>query len=172
MTDVLVLNADYRPLSFLPLSVISWQQAIKLKTLDRVRVEHEYDDWEIHSPSITMKVPAVIVTREFLKYKKAVRFSRRAVYLRDLYTCGYCGDSFSDHDLTLDHVVPVSKGGKTTWENITTACMTCNLSKGNKTTILPNRMPYKPEYWHIVGNSMKNPRFKVRHPSWNQYITF
>ena len=168
--DTLVLNADYRPLSFLPLSVISWQQAVKLQTLDRVDVIEEYDDWEVHSPSITMRVPAVIVTREFMKYKKTVRFSRRGVYLRDLYTCQYCEDSFNDKDLTMDHVVPRSKGGKTNWENIVTACKPCNLRKGNKQIMQPIRLPFKPDVWHIVGNSMKNPRFHIKHPSWNQYI--
>jgi 5-methylcytosine-specific restriction endonuclease McrA len=167
--DTLILNADYRPLNFLPISVIPWQQAVKLTVLGRINVLEHYSDWEVHSPSITIKVPALAITREFMKYKQRVCFSRRGVYLRDLYTCGYCDEVFPDSELTLDHVVPISKGGKTNWENIVTACKKCNFKKGDK-IIQPNQLPYKPEYWYIVGNSIKNNRFQIRHESWRPFL--
>lgn len=169
MSDCLVLNADFRPLNFLPLSTISWQHAMKLSFMGRVQVIEEYKDWCVHSQHETFPVPAVVVTKEFQKYKKSVRFSRRAVYLRDLYTCQYCGDAFPDRDLTLDHVVPVCKGGKTTWENIVTACADCNTRKGHK-IMHPMRLPYRPEYWHIVGTILERGRFDIRHPSWERYL--
>ena len=169
--DCLILNQDFRPLSFLPLSAIPWQQAIRLSFLDKISVLEHYEDRDIHSPSQTFKMPALAVTREFMKYNQTVKFSRKAVYLRDLYTCGYCDEVFADKDLTLDHVVPQSRGGKTSWTNITTACVKCNHAKGNK-QMLPNRMPFKPEYWHIVGNSMKNPSFQIKHPSWKPYLNY
>lgn len=167
--DTLILNADYRPLSFLPLSVVPWQQSVKLAMLDRISILAVYDDWNVHSPSTTIAVPALAITREFLKYKNSVRFSRRAVYLRDLYQCQYCNEVFKDHELTLDHVVPLSRGGKTNWTNIVTACKSCNHRKGNR-IMQPTRMPFKPEYWHIVGNSLKNPRFQIRHDSWRPFL--
>ncbi len=167
--DCLVLNADYRPLSLLPLSAVPWQQAIKLSFMERITVIEYYDDWKVHSQHRAFPVPALAVTREYMKYKKSVRFSRRAVYLRDLYTCQYCNEVFPDRELTLDHVLPISKGGKTNWGNIVTACKTCNQKKGNR-VMQPNRLPFKPEYWHIVSEIIKNGYFNVKHPSWNKYI--
>jgi hypothetical protein len=76
---------------------------------------------------------------------------------------------FHDKDLTLDHVVPASKGGKTSWENIVTACQDCNHRKSDK-IMQPKRLPFKPEYWHIVGAILKNGHFNIRHPSWERYL--
>lgn len=151
------------------MSVIPWQQAVRLIFLDRVQVLASYEDRQIHSPTLEMNVPALVVTNEFMKYKKSVRFSRRAVYLRDLYTCAYCDEVFPDRELTLDHVVPQCMGGKTNWTNIVTACTKCNHAKGSK-IIQPNRLPFKPEYWHIVGNSLKHQNFHIRHDSWKPYL--
>jgi 5-methylcytosine-specific restriction endonuclease McrA len=169
MSDCLVLNADYRPLSYLPLSTIGWQQAVKLSFLGRIKILETYDDWEVHSPSTTIKVPALAITKDYMKYKRAVRFSRRNLYLRDLYQCQYCHDTFNNEDLTIDHVIPISKGGKTTWENCVTACYTCNFNKGDKHK-LPRRLPFKPEYWHLVGNTSEHLHWHIRHPSWRDYL--
>lgn len=169
MSDCLVLNADYRPLNFLPLSTITWQHAMKLDVLGRVRPIEWYEDWSINSAHDSWLVPAVVVTNDFQKYRKSVRFSRKAVFLRDLYTCQYCNEPFAVKDLTLDHVLPLSKGGKTEWENIVTACKKCNWSKGDK-LMSPNRLPWKPEYWHIVGLITDQHKFTIRHDSWRKYI--
>lgn len=169
MSDTLVLNADYRPLSYLPLSTIPWQQAVKLSFLDRIKILETYDDWEVHSPSTTIRVPALAITKEYMKYKRSVRFSRRNLYLRDLYQCQYCGETFDNHDLTIDHVIPVSKGGKTTWDNCVAACGECNRKKGNR-HLLPRRLPFKPEYWHLIGNNSPHLAFNVKHESWKPYL--
>jgi 5-methylcytosine-specific restriction endonuclease McrA len=169
MPDCLILNADYRPLSFLPLSTIPWQQAIKLSFLGRITVINYYEDWNVHSQHQAYPVPAIAVTKEYMKYKKGVRFSRKSLYLRDLYTCQYCGDVFPDRDLTIDHVIPVSRYGKTSWENCVAACKSCNGAKGNK-IMQPRRLPYKPEYWHIVGEIIRNGYVTIRHPSWERYL--
>ena len=76
MSETLLLNSDFNPISVLPLSVISWQHAIKLHFLDRIQILETYDDWEIHSEYLTMKVPAVAVTKDYFKFKKAAKFSR------------------------------------------------------------------------------------------------
>lgn len=169
MSDCLVLNADYRPLSYLPLSTIPWQQAIKLSFMGRITILEEYEDWTVHSPSTTINVPALAVTKEYMKYKKAVRFSRKNLYLRDLYQCQYCAETFESGDLTIDHVLPVSKGGKTEWTNVVAACSACNLKKGNK-IVQPRRMPFKPEIWHLLNNNIEHLNFKIKHESWRPYI--
>ena len=170
MSDCLILNADYRPLCYLPLSTIPWQQAVKLSFLDRIKILETYDDWVVHSPSTTMRVPALAITKEYMKYKRAVRFSRKNLYLRDLYQCQYCGETCDTHELTIDHVIPVSKGGKTTWDNCVTACYDCNFEKGNKHQ-LPRRLPFKPSYWHLVGANAEKLGWHIKHPSWRDYTT-
>jgi hypothetical protein len=65
MPDCLILNANYQPLSWLPLSVISWQQAVKLHYMEKIKVLEWYADWEVHSPSTTLKVPALAITRDY-----------------------------------------------------------------------------------------------------------
>ena len=137
--------------------------------LDRVHVVESYPDWVIRSERLTINVPSVCVTKEYFKFKKAVKFSRRNLYLRDMYQCQYCGDVFDFEDLTIDHVVPRADGGKTTWENCVTACKPCNHSKGDKRNIRPLNMPYKPDYYALV-KKWKNMPFTVRQDSWNKYL--
>ena len=163
-----MLNSDFNPISILPLSVVSWQHAIKLHFLDRIQILEEYDDWEIRSEYLTMKVPAVAVTKDYFKFKKAAKFSRSNLFLRDLYQCQYCGDTFDHKDLTLDHVKPRSKGGKTNWENSVTACKPCNFRKGTHDW-KPMRAPYKPDHFQLINKWRQRP-IQVRHPSWYTYL--
>ena len=100
----LVLNADYRPLSYFPLSLWSWQDAIKATFLERVDVISEYEEC-VHSPSTTIRLPSVIVLRDFVKPAKSTAFTRFNLFLRDEFTCQYCG---SKGDMTFDHVVKTS----------------------------------------------------------------
>ena len=114
----LVLNADYTPLSYYPLSLWPWQTAIKAIFLDRVDVIETYDR-EVHSPSLDMKIPSVIALKQYVKPSEFPAFTRFNVFLRDRFSCQFCG---AMNNLTFDHVVPRRLGGKTTWENIATAC--------------------------------------------------
>ena len=98
----LVLNADFRPLSYYPLSLWPWQEVVKSVFLERVDVVAEYDEF-VHSPSITMRLPSVIALREFVKQDRQPAFTRFNVFLRDKFECQYCGDH---DDLTFDHVTP------------------------------------------------------------------
>lgn len=127
----LLLNADYQPLSYYPLSTLSWQDAIKRVIEDKVDVLEEYDV-VVRSPSYEVLMPAVIALRNYQYIHTKPLFSRHNIFLRDGYTCQYCNKEFHTKDLTFDHILPVSKGGGTSWINITTACMNCNLKKGNK----------------------------------------
>ena len=110
----LVLNADFRPLSYFPLSLWSWQDAVKAVFLDRVSVLSEYET-EVRSPSVTMKLPSVIALKDYIPSLRRPAFTRFNVFLRDAFVCQYCSDRCPAHDLTFDHVVPRSRGGRTTW---------------------------------------------------------
>jgi 5-methylcytosine-specific restriction endonuclease McrA len=168
MSDTLILAPDYQPVNYLPLSTIDWQTAIKLFFLDKIQVLEWYDDWTVRSARLEMRVPAVAVTRKGFGKNGNMRFSRQNLYLRDLFTCQYCGDTFNGKQLTIDHVLPRAQGGTTTWENCVAACKECNSEKGNKVW-RPNKAPVKPNYWALV-NSVKSTYTGVRHPSWNAYL--
>lgn len=169
MSDTLVLNATYEPMSVIPLSVISWQRAMKLLFLDRVKVLSHYDDWVVHSQKLAMPVPALVITTEYFNFKKAIRYSKHNVYLRDLYQCQYCADTFDPSDLTIDHVVPRAMGGKTQWENVVAACKDCNEQKADKMEMRPLRDPFKPDA-HAMMYAMRDKPYTVKHPSWAEYL--
>jgi 5-methylcytosine-specific restriction endonuclease McrA len=169
MADTLVLNGDGLPVSVLPLSTITWQESIKYMVLDKADVLTWHDNWIVRSASWETPVPSVIMLHEYLKAKTTVRFSRANVHLRDSGKCQYCGISVTGRESTLDHVMPVSKGGKTTWENCVTACAPCNSHKSDKLGFKPRIKPYKPDYYDLV-NKRKKFEFNVRHKDWLQFI--
>lgn len=169
MTDVLVLNADAQPVSYLPLSAVQWKEAITYLWLEKCDVLEWYDDWVVSSASWETRVPAVIMLKEFQRRRRRPRFSKTNLYLRDFYTCQYCNTPYTKNNLTLDHVIPLSKGGKTNWENIVAACGPCNTRKGNRMSMKPKRKPYTPDYYELV-NKRKQLEINVRHPSWSSYL--
>jgi 5-methylcytosine-specific restriction endonuclease McrA len=125
----LLLNNTYEPIQ-----VVGWQRAITLLWQGKVEVLEEHDE-EIHSISFTMKIPSVLRMLMPVKLKRRVpvKFTRLNIFTRDGYKCGYCGDRFETEELTFDHVVPVSQGGKKSWDNIITACVECNSKKEGRT---------------------------------------
>jgi 5-methylcytosine-specific restriction endonuclease McrA len=165
-----MLNADGAPVSWLPLSIISWEEAVKYIVLEKATVLDFYEDWIVHSANWETQVPAVMILREYEKRKTAVRYSKHNVFLRDGYTCQYCGDDVSRKTATLDHVMPVSHGGKTTFENTVCACATCNANKGNDKKIVPKYKPAKPTYFQLV-DKRKKMQWDIQHPSWANYLT-
>ena len=168
----LVLNADYSPLSYYPLSLWSWQDSIKSVYLDRVSIVSYYDR-VIRSPSFSMKLPSVIALKSFVKPLSNPNFTRFNVFLRDKFTCQYCVKSFKVEHLTFDHVIPRSLGGKTTWDNVVTSCRRCNTFKGNKlvnkTNLKLNKQPYIPNNYELkeIGKLFP-PNFL--HKSWNDFL--
>ena len=104
----LVLNADYTPLSYYPLSLWPWQTAIKAVFLDRVDIVSSYER-EVHSPSFQMKIPSVIALKQYVRPSQYPAFTRFNLFLRDKFQCQYCG---SPKDLTFDHVIPRRAGGR------------------------------------------------------------
>ena len=165
----LVLNADYRPLSYYPLSLWSWQDSIKSVFLDRVSIVSYYDR-VIRSPSFSMKLPSVIALKSFVKPQSHPNFTRFNVFLRDKFLCQYCG---SKNELTFDHLLPRSKGGKTNWDNVVTACSSCNVKKGGrlyeKSGMILNQKPFKPSTEDLHKNGRNFPP-NFLHKSWMDYL--
>ena len=167
--STLMLNADGAPVSWLPLSIIPWEEAVKYIVLEKATVLDFYEDWIVHSATWETQVPAVMILREYEKRKTSIRYSKHNVFLRDGYTCQYCGDDVSKKTATLDHVLPVSHGGKTTFENTVCACATCNANKGNDKKIVPRHKPVKPTYFQLV-DKRKKMQWDIQHPSWANYL--
>jgi 5-methylcytosine-specific restriction endonuclease McrA len=168
----LVLNADFRPLSYFPLSLWPWQEAVKAVFLDRVNILSEYDR-EVHSPSFAMRLPSVIALKTYIPLARRPAFTRFNVFLRDRFVCQYCGGPRPASELTFDHVVPRSRGGITAWDNVVTACCECNLRKGNKLPVEsglhPRRKPIEPSNFQLQENGRAFPP-NFLHDSWRDYL--
>ena len=165
----LVLNADYRPLSYYPLSVWPWQDAVKASFLDRVTILAEYDQ-VVRSPSMEIRIPSVVVLKDYVKPQKRVAFTRFNLFLRDEFACQYCG---ARGDLTFDHVVPRARGGRTTWENVVAACAPCNLRKGSRmlrrSGMHLRKPPIEPEAEKLRNLGRKFPP-NYLHESWMDFL--
>lgn len=168
----LVLNADFQPLSYFPLSLWSWQDTIKAVFLDRVNVVSEYDR-VVRSPGTVMPVPSVISLKHYVPATRRPAFTRFNVFLRDSFACQYCAQSRPAEELTFDHVVPRSRGGRTTWDNVVTACTICNLRKGSKTPhdcgMVPMTRPAPPTPYHLHRNGRRFPP-NYLHESWRDFL--
>ena len=171
MSDTLILNADGNPLSVVPLSAVSWMTAIRLAYQDKVRVIEEYDDWEVRSPSVTWKVPSIVMCTDFVKWNRQVKYNRTNILLRDLFTCQLCGAKPPASQLTLDHVVPRVHGGKTNWTNIVAACKKCNHDKGHNRKIRPKKLPTRPNYYELMAKRMKFP-VTIRDEQWLTFLSW
>jgi 5-methylcytosine-specific restriction endonuclease McrA len=160
---VLVLNATYEPIN-----VCSVKRAVVLLLKDRAELL-ERGSWELHSESTTMTRPVVIRLVSYVRVPRHVnqrRITRRAVFARDDWTCQYCG---ARSNLTVDHVVPRSKGGGSSWENIVASCAPCNKRKADR---LPRqagmrlrRKPHVPRaeiFIHIASPTIP--------AAWRQYL--
>jgi 5-methylcytosine-specific restriction endonuclease McrA len=171
-SQTLVLNADYRPVSYFPLSLWAWQDAVQAVFSDRVDVVAEYD-CPVRSPSTTMKLPSVVALRSYIALPRRPAFSRSNLFLRDRFRCQYCGRRFKSEDLTFDHLVPRSRGGRATWTNIVTACMACNFAKSNRTLtesgMRPLTMPAAPTVRQLYENGRAFPR-RAPHATWRDYL--
>jgi 5-methylcytosine-specific restriction endonuclease McrA len=165
----LVLNADYRPLSYYPLSLWPWQEAIKAVFLDRVNIVAEYDH-VVRSQRAVVRIPSVVVLKDYVKPQKKIAFTRFNLFLRDEFRCQYCG---SPHDLTFDHVVPRVRGGVTSWENVVAACSPCNLRKGSRSLRASGlklaRLPQQPSAEEMRNKGRRFPPNHL-HDSWLDYL--
>ncbi len=146
----LVLNTDMQPMHMLPIETVPWQTAIAGVFKGAYSVVHEYEDWEVHSPSMTFKVPSVVMLNEYQRRKPIAAWKKSNLWLRDRYTCQYCTKVLPASELTRDHVIPRYYGGRTSWDNIVAACHKCNNQRGHNTKIQPVRQPFKPSYYELV----------------------
>ena len=137
--------------------------------LDQADVLEYYSDWHVHSPSVTLQVPSVLVSRTYVKTSRSVKFNKTNLCIRDDYTCQYCHKVFDHKQLTMEHVLPRCRGGKTTWGNIVCACVSCNTAKGSRTDWKPAKTPCKPTYGEILVKAKNSPVY-IPDEKWATYL--
>ena len=170
----LVLNADMQPMSWAPLSVWGWQDAVVAVMQDRVIQLKTYDDVRIRSATQCFEVPAVVALKSYRKRRRAT-FTRFHLFLRDEFKCQYCGHRFGSKELTFDHVVPRSKGGKSVWENIVACCPSDNLRKGSM-TLKQAGMKLLREPFHPTAHELDSAARRLHwaseelHKTWADYL--
>lgn len=157
MKSILLLNGNWEPHD-----LISWRKAFSL--IKRGKVEQVSEEYiTIRCPSQDILIPKTIRLTNMISniYKQDVKYNKQSIFMRDNYTCGYCGKHISKP--TIDHVLPKSLGGKDTFENTVTSCKICNNKKGNKTpeqaNMILNIKPYKPTVSQFIRLKMKNHNF-------------
>ncbi|KAI3471484.1 hypothetical protein Pfo_028134 [Paulownia fortunei] len=172
----LVLDISYRPVN-----VVCWKRAMCLEFMDKADVL-EYYDQTINSPSGSFYIPAVLRVPHLLqvvKRRKVKRgLSRKNIFHRDNFTCQYCS---CGENLTIDHVLPIARGGKWTWENLVAACAKCNSKKGQKTLEEANmklmKVPKAPKDYDILAIPLTNYAIKMLKmrkgmpEEWRQYLS-
>jgi 5-methylcytosine-specific restriction endonuclease McrA len=161
---VLVLNASYEPIN-----VCTVRRAAVLILKQRAEVL-EHSEWNLHAESLTLPRPVVIRLVTYVKIPRDAhrrKITRRAVFARDRWTCQYCGHERGN--LTVDHVIPRSKGGGSSWDNIVTCCAPCNRRKGDRlprqANMVPARAPQAPSstiFIHVAAPTIP--------PAWEQYL--
>lgn len=177
---VLVLNRYYQPVH-----VTSVKRAFSLlyqgvaKAIDAQYRLYEFDDWAalsatqdcITTINRTIRVPRVLVLSAYDHLPRGrVRFSRLNIYARDNDTCQYCGKNLPRSELNLDHVLPRSQGGKTTWENVVCSCVPCNLKKGGRTPEQADlrllKKPVRPRWTPLFRGATR----KVTYREWLPFL--
>jgi 5-methylcytosine-specific restriction endonuclease McrA len=130
MKNTTILNSNYTHLT-----IVSWKRGIKLLMSGKVHPVDFYDGCEVFTTSgEAYQIPKTVVLKKYVKLpNKMYKPNRRNIFLRDNYTCVYCQKQLNSEELSVDHVMPKSRGGKDTWDNLVTSCKTCNCSKGDKT---------------------------------------
>ncbi|MCF7805417.1 MAG: HNH endonuclease [Candidatus Marinimicrobia bacterium] len=160
--QVLVLNQNYEPLQ-----ICNAKHAIVMLYLNRVELV-ESDGVMVHSVNDEFPLPTVVRVKRYINYRGyEVVLSRKNIMRRDEFKCQYCGKH--DSQLTIDHVTPKRHGGKDTWENLVTACIRCNNTKGDNTPEQANmpllKQPKKPHYIQFLKQHIDEPI-----QSWKPYI--
>lgn len=185
--DVLVLNRH-----FYAIHITDWRRALSLLYLDHARVvdqeyrTYDFSDWQelsremeshpsgfVQTPTFRIAVPEVIALRAYGHIPVSeIKFTRRNIYEHYGYRCCYCGHKFQTSDLNLEHIIPRSRGGQTSWANVVTSCIACNIKKGS---LLPEEagmklliQPTKPK-WKGAGSLVFRSSFKVK-ASWQKFI--
>ena len=167
---VLLLNSTYEPLS-----IVSWTRAFILYLKGKVEILETTDSYQIITASgKAYPWPSVVRLRYYVKIKRLHNFiplTKENIYLRDNFTCAYCGRKYPKSMLTVDHVIPVSKGGEKSWTNLVTACIKCNNTKANRTPEEAGMKllfkPYKPRFIPSTKIALKLTRIP---DDWRPYL--
>lgn len=165
MLKTLLLDSSYQTISF-----ISIRKLIKLVVKDKVDIISSWDR-KLRWGAGDMFHPSVVRLKHYVqKHRTHAKFNRRGVFRRDMYVCQYCACTVSPSKATLDHVLPLSKGGKGTWENCVTSCKACNEAKANRTPEQANmkllRKPGRPKKTLVNEYMLTRPK----HDDWNLYF--
>ena len=165
MKRTLVLNSGYEPLQ-----LVSWKRAMVLLYASKAEMVSQYED-SIRSVSKEHPLPSVIKLNKYIRSARRFHFvtlSRRNILLRDGLRCQYCAIKCSPKVATIDHIIPKSRGGRTSWENLVTACPPCNRKKGNKylrdVEMDLLRRPIRPHFLDIVKQLHDLP------PQWEPFL--
>ena len=171
MLKTLVLDGTYQPISILPLHSITWEAAVTRVLNGTCHVISEYDEL-IKTKNLEMRKPAVIVRLDKIKnWERKIGPSAEAIYYRDGCKCQYCGIPLTIAEITRDHVIPESKGGPTTFDNLVLACQKCNQDKGSSMgkEWTPARKPWTPTHYQLAA-IRKNYPVTVGHASWIDWL--
>lgn len=182
-TPTLVLNKVWFPINIVPGSkgICMLFEGTAEAICTDTYMAHTFESWVdfsatleegrfVTSPSVRIKVPDVLVLKDYDRVPKMrAKLSRHNIYRRDAYTCQYCGEEFRRADLTIDHVLPRSKGGITSWTNCVAACLPCNASKADRTLDKCGhrllRAPFEPDGRHMASMLAGHAR-----PEWDKFI--
>lgn len=165
----LVIDSTWRPVNF-----VNDVRAISMLLLGKVELISKWEGEEFRTTNASFEIPAIVKLNRYVsKNNNAPRFRRKLLYCRDKFQCQYCGKTLAGRSLTIDHVVPRCKGGKTNWSNCVVACFSCNEKKGDKSLeqsgLTLRSMPTEPKpfhYWHAFDYAVCN----KWHPTWEDFI--
>ena len=170
--QTLVLNSHYVPKSIIPLSTISAEDAIR-RVLDNTAELICTYDREILTPSRhDLKWPSIIANKNNYRYMTSVRLNRRNLVIRDNFKCQYCSTTVTYQDMQIDHVMPRSKKGRHSWENVVTSCGYCNAKKADSLPFgkwKPIRTPFEPTIYQIIDVRKKHP-ITIDDSQWLQFL--
>ena len=166
MENIAVLKLDS---AFKPIEIISWEEAFLLTWLKKAYAVEYSDKW-VHSAKKTFQIPSVIVLFRYIDEKFfKLPCTRKNILIRDENRCQYCAKCFRDGDLTVDHVLPKSKGGISSWNNVVAACKPCNQKKRDflveNAPVSLIRLPKKPSYRSIIKK-----RLQKSNLHWKEYL--
>ena len=149
----LILSREFKPIFF-----IDYQRAFIQSYLNKVNVIEYYPIEDLHIKSIDQihQVPAVIQTNIPYRHFISKTPTRIAIIIRDNRTCAYCGKICDDHEITIDHIIPKSKGGKWTWENLVVSCLECNRKKANNIWLPRFTKPKRIDHIHVLYQKYKD----------------
>jgi 5-methylcytosine-specific restriction endonuclease McrA len=152
---------------FLSYDFASWAE---LSAFRAANFRDEHEDW-VRTPTVEIQAPRVIRLLDYDKVpRQSVKFNRRNIFARDHNQCQYCGRKFPTSELSLDHVMPRSQNGPTTWENIVCACVDCNVRKGGRTPRQANmtliRKPEKPKRSPLLNAKLTQKKYET----WQSFL--